>query len=895
MPIRVQCSQCGKEYQVGDDKAGRRFQCKVCQAAVVVPSASAAGDDFGDMQDDFGEYMSQPARPSSGKRSSSGKKGKKSKQASSGNGALLGIGIGAGALAIVAGVIFIFMRGGGDDQDAAGGGGGNNVAANTSTGAGGPMGQHVPVGQHGAMGQQGPMGGHGALASGGSSSTGGPATANTATFPAPQLTAAQIDTVKRNLHQLALSMHNFHDVHVSLPLPSNAPAEWRDANGRPHLSWRVHILPYLDQQNLYNQFHLNEPWDSPHNLALAEMMPSVFHTPGDDPASTTTHYMVFTGGGAPFGDVGPRFAEFQDGLSNTIMVAHVATRPGVPWTKPEDIVFDPSNPMACVGTVPPYGMPVVLGDGATVFVNPQIDALTFGYLVQHRDLNAFDSSVLLRDPVGDRPSVQSFVPPMTPPSGPLHLAYMTDDCIGLVRISPQQLISTPWIAEALPPGFENEPAVPIDSCEEAIFWIVPDASGTMPAEPDSQFALTFSDRAAAAQLSSAQRLPGQMYAHSATTLVFGQSNRFANMFSGSGAGSPIAGAVRSDQLDADVYLVFQLQSESFAADWGEARPILALAGDLGMGLLDAEQVQLAFRANESPLLKLWLTFPQQQMAANYATAIEQQLPLLIQSQSRNPDAGRLVSLLSNAWSVATEGATVSFEIEHSEQLTTEIASVVSKALIQPAVAASAEARSRNNMFQLLIAAHNYTDTWRAMPISSQQTPALDEEGKPYLSWRVHLLPFIDQQALYEDFHLNEPWDSEHNIELLERMPDLYHVEDENKEELDPGMTRIVRVDGPGTLFENGLGGGFQDITDGSSNTAFCFVVGPDNAVPWTKPEDIVIDFTKPIIPQLDLQSQETFMVGMCDGSARNLPTSIDNEMLRRLLIHNDGEVVELPQ
>ena len=100
-------------------------------------------------------------------------------------------------------------------------------------------------------------------------------------------------------------MHNYHDTHGTLP-----PAAVRDRNGRPLLSWRVLILPYLEQQALFDEFKLDEPWDSPHNVHLLKKMPLIFRPyrdyPMPDPYST--FYQVFTGKGSMF--EGPRCLSF---------------------------------------------------------------------------------------------------------------------------------------------------------------------------------------------------------------------------------------------------------------------------------------------------------------------------------------------------------------------------------------------------------------------------------------------------------------------------------------------------------------------------------------------------------------------------------------------------------
>ncbi len=77
-----------------------------------------------------------------------------------------------------------------------------------------------------------------------------------------------------DLKQIGLAMHNYHDVNKHFP----APVIMGPDGKTPH-SWRVAILPYLDQQELYKQYNLNEPWDSPHNKKLLKKSPPSIGTP----------------------------------------------------------------------------------------------------------------------------------------------------------------------------------------------------------------------------------------------------------------------------------------------------------------------------------------------------------------------------------------------------------------------------------------------------------------------------------------------------------------------------------------------------------------------------------------------------------------------------------------
>ena len=152
--------------------------------------------------------------------------------------------------------------------------------------------------------------------------------------------AAQTESLNR-LRMISLAIHNYHDAHVQLP-----PAATRD-DGKPLLSWRVALLPYIGEDELYNEFHLDEPWDSEHNKALIERMPAIYGTsPTLDPGHTTI--LAVSGPDAMFGpEMGVKLHDVRDGLSNTVMIVIAAESKAVPWTKPSDLdpaAEDPPTP-----------------------------------------------------------------------------------------------------------------------------------------------------------------------------------------------------------------------------------------------------------------------------------------------------------------------------------------------------------------------------------------------------------------------------------------------------------------------------------------------------------------------------------------------------------------------
>ena len=158
-----------------------------------------------------------------------------------------------------------------------------------------------------------------------------------AIFLRPQMAGARLKS-QNNLKQIGLAMHNYEAVHGVLP-----PAAICDKKGKPLLSWRVAILPFIEQENLYKQFKLDEPWDSEHNKKLAKTLINVYSLPYMDP-KPETHYRVFVGNGAAFDMVqGARFAQISDGTSNTLFVFEATD--ATPWSKPDEIEFDPTRPL----------------------------------------------------------------------------------------------------------------------------------------------------------------------------------------------------------------------------------------------------------------------------------------------------------------------------------------------------------------------------------------------------------------------------------------------------------------------------------------------------------------------------------------------------------------------
>ena len=197
-------------------------------------------------------------------------------------------------------------------------------------------------------------------------------------------TAARRAESVNNIKQLGLAVHNYNSAYGHLPQFAIFGKD-----GTPLLSWRVTLLPYLSQMILFKKFKLDEPWDSPNNRALLKYMPPVYMPPEESPTATpyTTFYQVFVGTNS---EVGPLFEskpQFKvrmaggcpDGLSGTLLIVEGGT--AVPWTKPEDILYDPDKPLPKLGGVFKDGIVAGLGSGSVRFLTRNLDEETIRSLI----------------------------------------------------------------------------------------------------------------------------------------------------------------------------------------------------------------------------------------------------------------------------------------------------------------------------------------------------------------------------------------------------------------------------------------------------------------------------------------------------------------------------------
>ncbi|WDQ17851.1 DUF1559 domain-containing protein [Rhodopirellula sp. P2] len=208
-------------------------------------------------------------------------------------------------------------------------------------------------------------------------------------------------------------------------------------------------------------------------------------------------------------------------------------------------------------------------------------------------------------------------------------------------------------------------------------------------------------------------------------------------------------------------------------------------------------------------------------------------------------------------------------------------------LMLPAVEAAREAARRmscsNNMKQIGLALHNYHAAYNQLP------PAytVDKDGNKLHSWRVAILPFMEQQALYQQIDLSKPWDAPENAGVASTAVSAYACPSKKG---DPLMTTYVAVVDPSGMFEGAIPTTFGQATDGLSNTILLVETEHQNEVHWMSPEDI--DLQTLLARSEDDSHQGGGHMFFGDGAVKFITNSIEVGLLEALATKDGGEGIE---
>lgn len=631
------------------------------------------------------------------------------------------------------------------------------------------------------------------------------------------------------------------------PLPPGALAN-------SGLSWRVHLLPYLNQRPLYDQFHLDEPWDSPHNRLLIERMPDEFRL-GTDVG--LTRFRIFTGSDMPF-ELGHtvRPQDLTDGERTTVLVFVVGSEKAVPWTQPDDEPFQRDQPLDSLGLRAQEPFAAMTSSGFIVRpsgAHPEkiaaVATARGGELV-----------VLSQWYKSDQVALE---PPAVRNSKPKRPALSSEQEHELAR---QKL---PRIGQALQKQHSQMQKflsiTQTDPNSRLLSWRVHLLPYLGHDDLYRQFHLQESWDSPH-NLTLVEQMPEvfELQApagHTRFAVTYGDQLLFAP--NGTASLSQISdnpATTAAVFYVAPQRAVIWTEPEWFLINQDQPRKTLGLAVE--------DPVTMLFANGDVTTLP-----PQAHPAKLYALAT-----------ARGGEAIDLPTWFGSAEVAAkppSASVTPPTPIRNVVKVPAVLAPDSAKLLDLVPIELDPIAKKLSTIG---LAFHHFHDIHRQFSVP-QNAEWFDQDGRPKVSWRVHLLPFLNQGPLYERFKLNEPWNSEHNRPLMSQMPEVFR-----SEATDKTTTRFCVLLGEQTLFRDGKKASIRDTRDGLSHTILVAHVGSDKAVPWTKPDDLAFDAAHPLECLGNLGKQ--FHAVMADGTTLSIPTSLPPEVFAALATASGHEIVD---
>ena len=309
-------------------------------------------------------------------------------------------------------------------------------------------------------------------------------------------------------------------------------------------------------------------------------------------------------------------------------------------------------------------------------------------------------------------------------------------------------------------------------------------------------------------------------------------------------------------------------------------PLRDLTGDLVAR--SVERLELSLIGGETPAASLRLVTASD-AAARFEPLIAEVMAMNVEAiKSEMPDSVSIVENAARFLRPKREGATLTMSLTAQEASVSDFLAGVATPLLQKARRDAQRNLKLNSAKQIALAFYNFADS-----SGTESFPAnaaiVDNEGRPLLSWRVALLPFLEETSLFLEFRLDEPWDSEHNLRVAQRMPNVFanptHPELTERGlttwqlPVYPGSDLAAKRDDAESVTKKyagkeatfAAGDQLREFIDGLSNTILFTEVAPEHAAFWTRPDDWRVDLDDPLV-KLRTETREGFVFARADGA-----------------------------
>jgi predicted Zn finger-like uncharacterized protein len=673
---------------------------------------------------------------------------------------------------------------------------------------------------------------------------------------------ARVDPQKAPVTETNPAIDETAEVRAKLTAMGAAVLEYRGRPGirartkrREHikgtgLSWRVKLLPELGHQALYDRFHFDEQWDSPNNKPLADEMPDAFRIGSSK--EPLTRIRAYTGSKLAFtADEVPTRSFVSDGFENTAMIFAAGPGQAVPWTKPDDLLLDPADPAAVLGLRPGEQIELVLLDGKLLTLPHDVDPATLTALITPGGGELVDGAALRAGRGIKRKSQVASASGSTPAAAD--------------QLAPEKI--------APPPDPEETAA----TLGRALRMYVSATRHYPVARVGRDGALDGFDPQGHPLLSwRVHLLP-----HLGQTALYSKFNKAAPWDSPENkALLPLMPELYRTTPGEDSRTQWHMLSgkDALTDETREARP---------QDVRDGLENTIAFvvtgpdRAaywtkpdnvpfdRESPLAALGDNRP----AKIYCVMLNGQ-PLTLPGDIAPETFAALVT--PNGGEIVDVGS-IKRAASQSTRKTMDLG--------DPEVVAAQTQALRQLAIRVANARISGT-----FPVP-ERPEYYNEQGKPKLSWRVHVLPYLDQRPLHAKFHLDERWDSPNNLPLMAQMPDIYRaVEDPPNTK----TTRILSVQIPETPLAGPPGGprplrrsGRRRFNARGNPTILLTQVGPDRAVDWTKPDELEVEPEAPFAG-LGTIPPTGFYVVLTDARVLHFKSTLPGDLFNTLCTPTGG-------